>query len=218
MKAAPPAPGESSKTKTTLAPEDSAPKAKNKKHSKTSAPAKTGITRQEAKAKVAQLEQRVDRLRKDVQAVRAKKPSEEESTGQASGASPDHPASDGSPIPKAILVATPEEAHNGLPPVGSAESTPLASLEQQGSTSTENKAAPATSHAPHAVPVSPAPSTCPVAEKANMPGFVISPFPPRKLIDATNMSAGATVKDPDTGAIFRLPKDLVEVKVIVETP
>jgi hypothetical protein len=67
---------------------------------------------------------------------------------------------------------------------------------------------------PRAVAVSAAFPAAPVAKKSNLPGFVISPFPPYKLIDATELSARTVVKDPDSGAVFRLPKDLVEVTVL----
>jgi hypothetical protein len=216
VKAEKPSSEEAPKTKAKAKQEDSGINARNKNAStsptkKSSVSTKTNSTRQDATAKVTQLEHRVNQLRKDLEAARTKTENTSEKESPA-------PLPDGSPIPKAVLVATPDEARNGLPADAKADASPASSVDHQASTPPGDRTAAVIRRTPHAVAVSSAPSSCPVAEKANTPGFVISPFPPRKLIDATGMSAGAVVKDPETGAIFRLPKDLVEVQVIVDTP
>src|SRR4051812_10192734 len=69
---------ETSKTKPTSEQKKSDAKIVKKNSKPPSAPARTGITRQDAKAKVAGLEKRVDQLQKDIQAAKKIKPVEQE--------------------------------------------------------------------------------------------------------------------------------------------
>jgi hypothetical protein len=45
----------------------------------------------------------------------------------------------------------------------------------------------------------------PVAEKTDKPGFVKTPFTPKKLIDVRGMASGSLAKDPSTNQVFRVP-------------
>jgi hypothetical protein len=45
----------------------------------------------------------------------------------------------------------------------------------------------------------------PVAEKTDKPGFVNTPFTPKKLIDVRGMAPGSLAKDPSTNKVFRVP-------------
>lgn len=48
-------------------------------------------------------------------------------------------------------------------------------------------------------------SDVPIAEKTEKPGFVMTPFTPKKLIDVRGMASGSLAKDPSTNQVFRVP-------------
>ena len=45
----------------------------------------------------------------------------------------------------------------------------------------------------------------PWAERTGTPGFVISPYPPNRVIDVRGIPRGALVRDTSTGGYFRRP-------------
>lgn len=64
---------------------------------------------------------------------------------------------------------------------------------------------PATVNPPAATAPPPAGDTPYARAVPGKPGFVYSPHEPGKILDVTGMRPGTKVKDPQTGAMFRVP-------------